>query len=274
MKSIFSVTALLLISAGSFAGEAQNEATFNMMSSMMKQSMAQEIEPVAQCLGVSSAKLESIAVQVMDSCYSQHKNADSGKFPDILSNCVVQGMDKNVQGMGISEAKLNACKPGNDDDDEDDYAAIAPEQMMQHQAEDMAELEQAMAMMAKASEGTLAVISLPIYSNSQVIMHLVDGMEIREGQKALPGATFASPDSLDEILAFYQAELPEFKLFTMDNGDYLLIEGAPDDFDMMKNYNEYITMQHVYIQPITGGTVPFAPANSQSMIEIAYRPRS
>ena len=255
MKPLFSIIPVILMSTCTFANEIQNEAVFNMMSSMMKQTLAQDMESVSQCLGVSSSELQSSIDKTLDDCYATHKVADSGQFPELMGACIEQNMTKNT---GISQEKAEACSPENE---------------MENTGPNQENLEEALGMISEASENTLLLITLPVYENSQVLMHSIDGMEMGGDNKTIPGATFASPDSLESILKFYQAELPNYKLLNMDGNEYLLMEEAPDNFDIIRDFKLYAQTPHVFIQHMKDTSPAFIPDDSKALIEIAYLPK-
>ena len=137
--------------------------------------------------------------------------------------------------------------------------------------ESMAEMNEQMAMVAKASEGTLDSITLPVYSNSKVMVHIPQGMSIGgDGIKALPAATFSSTDSVEQIARYYQKKLPKFKMKKMDDGQVVLMEKMPADFDLLKHFNEYASTPHVTITPAPNQGMGM-PKGTKSTIEIAYR---
>ncbi|VUD58492.1 hypothetical protein TDB9533_02436 [Thalassocella blandensis] len=136
--------------------------------------------------------------------------------------------------------------------------------------ENMDKMGRQMQMLSKASEGTLDSITLPMYNNSNVLMHVPQGMKMGEGVKALPAATFSSSDSVDKIAAYYQKTLPNYKVKKMDDGQVIIMETMPKDFDVLKHFNEYATTPHVTITPVADAGVGL-PKGTKSTIEIAYR---
>lgn len=122
--------------------------------------------------------------------------------------------------------------------------------------------------LSQASEKTLSLITLPVYKNSQVMMHLVDGMELRGMEKTLPAVRFFSTDSAEDILAFYRKSLPKYTYKHLGNGEHLFMEVMPKNFDMIRDIQFYASTPHVLIKPAGKG---LAPQGSVSNIEIAYR---
>lgn len=138
--------------------------------------------------------------------------------------------------------------------------------------EQMDDMQNTMEMMAKASENTLDVITLPIYPNSEVMMHMPMGsMGFGDGTiQTLPAASFASSDSVADVVAFYKKALAKFKQKNMETGQVVFMESMPDGFDLLNNFETYTQTPHVTVSELPSGAMG-ASKGAKTMIEIAYR---
>ena len=136
------------------------------------------------------------------------------------------------------------------------------------------QMHAAMRQLSEASAQTLHLITLPIYQNSQVIVHMIDGSQMQAGAGVLPSASFASADAADDILAFYRQKLPGFYYKNLGNGQHILMESMPDDFDLSTHQQLYMRTPHVLIRSLDDASMAGAPAGTQSKFEVSYRERS
>ncbi len=122
-----------------------------------------------------------------------------------------------------------------------------------------------------ASQGTEDQITLPIYKNSQIIMHMTQGMGMGDsGMTTLPAATFAAFDSLDTVFKFYQSKLSNFQHKKLSENEIIFMEKIPFNFNVLTHMEAYMTTPHVLIRKANGGD-GMAPENTQTLIEIAYK---
>ena len=305
------------------ANVEENQAMFDMMLSMMKNSPADGRVEAAACLGVSEAKLESMAEHAMKTCFEQHKTKTPEDFMDSMDACFEPTMEKQ---SGLSKAQFDRCESKEDKaleklaHIEDQIDALYDQldellydtegnhnqiEMLENQLDalnkerravedsldrgmgesaftpdsmeaSMEQMEEVMQWVSEASEQSLHLITLPVYENSQVMMHMADSsqMEMAGVTNALPSATFASKDPAEKILAFYRKKLPDFKYKHLGNGEHILMETMPDDFNILKDMDLYLSTPHVLIRPMDGKAALGAPADAQSSIEVSYRQKN
>lgn len=131
--------------------------------------------------------------------------------------------------------------------------------------------EEMMKVLSQASERSLHLVTLPIYENSQVMMHMIDG-EQTGIKHSLPAATFSSKDEAQKVLAYYRKKLPEFKYKNLGGGGHLLMESMPDNFDLVEHMNALMSTPHVFIRVfLDEGSVIGVPAGTKSTIQVIYR---
>ena len=196
----------------------------------------------SNCLGISADKFETAIRTVMPKCLKQN-GFDS---EEAMEFCMVDGLS---QKTGVNKRKLASCA-----DEADKQAELASQD----------EMENAMDAMRRSSEKTLNLITLPIYPQSKVVMHMTTGivMPTLEGKvQALPAATFESEEVPEKILAFYRNKLPDYEVKKLVQGEILLMPSFPENFNLIEDYHAYMTTEHVMIREQSGKT----------LIEIAYK---
>lgn len=226
------------------------EQMADMSISMMKASGM--LASNAQCLGISEASYEGGIRHSMETCLGKISPDDDEK----LDQCMQETLPKRLD---ISLAELNRC-----DEEADEAEEMNDPEAMQAMA------RQQMALMQKMSQGTEKQITLPIYPNSQMIIHLTDGMMMDdEKQETLPAATLASKDNIDSVIQFYQKKLPNFAHKKLSEGEYLFMRSMPAGFDILKNFEAYTSTPHVLISKLNGNDKMVPGAKTK--IEIAYK---
>ena len=244
----------------------------------------------ADCLGVTEQKLFDAVKANTVRCFK------SGSMSD---ECIDGGL---LSSLGVSESKFTHCQElamqgeGSDIDAKADalmaelddiYNALdgrepnAQQQaqiakleaelnvlMAQQQEQGQAAINDAVALMAESSAGTESSITLPLYPDATMMVHLVAGIEMG-GVQSLPAATFASSDNQDKIVAFYKKKLPNFKYQNLGEAGHLFMQNMPENFSMLNNLDVFMTSPHVFVSSAqaTGG----APAGTLSIIEVAYK---
>lgn len=237
--------------------ERETAAMHDQMSKLQEQ-MAQ-ITNEEQAINAKDelSEKDEIRLQVLSEKFAELEN-QLYDLEDNVDSLSMSDTEKSMQALLEKGGELSA-------EDRAKLRALQ-EAVMQ---EGMDEMDQQIQMMAKASEGTLDSITLPVYSNSKVMMHVPVGMNLN-GVKALPAATFSSSDSVDKILAYYQKKLPNFKMKKMSDGQVFLMETLPQNFDVLKHMKEYVTTPHITISPVKDQGMG-VPSGTKSTIEIAYR---
>lgn len=143
--------------------------------------------------------------------------------------------------------------------------AFAPGGAMQQ------ELAEQLEVMSKSSEGSLHLITLPIYPKAKVMMHMpVAGkLSLDKEYKTLPAATFTSVDKASAVADYYQKNLKGFEKKTLPGGDIVFMQNMPANFDLLTHMQAYVSQPHVLIKKAEGGMFPGAA----TFIEIAYQPK-
>ncbi|MGX5202499.1 hypothetical protein [Aliikangiella sp. IMCC44632] len=248
-----------------FAVEAseQVDSVVDMVLADMKQSG--ELSDMSKCFKVSEKSTLNAVEKSLKSCFNQHPEQLSGTSnPDILSSCVKQNLMKK---LSLSENQYQSCEAqyAEDEQGEDIYDTMSThelaEQIDQDQAESMAMLEQSLSQQKAMAAGTEHTITLPIYSNSQLLSNYPQGITIGDIQ-ALPVAMFKSPDSLKKISDFYKKALSHYAVKNYDFGYVLFMPSFPEGFHPHKGLQVLATTPHISITPSSDGT--------GSNIEIAY----
>ena len=249
------------------------------------------LQAMAKCSGLSEKKLEDSIRSGIMAC-AQHIENDAA-----LDQCTEKEMMKRT---GINRSTIAECDQSLSQDDEREAQLDAYDQEIEsiydamgdneptpaqqqrldelHQAmmqENMKAVKNAIELSSAASQDTLDEITLPIYKNSTVMMHLQNpegffGKDKKTSHKILPAATFQSPDSSDKILAYYKKALPDFEIATIDDGVIVLMEGMPKDFDLLQHFQELQSQPHILITPEKNN--PTLKSETQSTIEIGYQP--
>lgn len=119
----------------------------------------------------------------------------------------------------------------------------------------VAEMQQLVDGMIDASQGTGGSISLPVYPQAQLLIHIPasGSMTLGDEQYAtLPGASFVTADTPQQVLAFYRQQLPGYKLHRpslLADTDVALMQQLPAGFDYARHTGSAMSIPHVYIQP-------------------------
>ena len=119
-----------------------------------------------------------------------------------------------------------------------------------------------------ASQSDIGRVTLPLYANYRVISHFPDGMGNVLGNDSLPVAVLATDDDINNVITFYQTQLPNFKQFPVENG-IILMEDAPGDFDLLTHIGLYTSTPHVLIEDMRFNDITAQEGNVK--IEISYR---
>jgi len=293
MNKITSIIALTLFSTTLIANP--NEAMIDYSMQMMKQKgMFQQL---AQCTGASATKLEKAMRGSMKNCMTEEYLNDQ----TAAKQCSLSYLTKET---GLTEAQFESCQTSEESQPKSEYELkleeLEREQNIYFEKEEltdadekrltqineeigtlmasqqkaaMEQMGQLVKAISKASKGTTDQITLPVYHNSQVISHMTKAGEIQMGDltlKTLPAATFSSNSDIKTIVAFYKKQLPNFKLQHDESGDYLFMETMSDNFDLLRNIQEFTSTPHINISP-ENNEAGLMPEGTQVVIEIAYR---
>ncbi len=216
---------------------------------------------VNQCMESTLAQQLGVSKSILQGCEFEETD-DHTEFSDQYLNKYEQQLDELYQQIGDNEptaqqqAKIDALI----------------EQMTQHEMEQSEkELAQFQNFASAASANTMHLITLPIYENSEIIMHITEGGNMEWGDKViktLPAATFSSSAPIEDIIAFYKTKLPNFKAKQVDEEMFLLMESMPEDFNLLKHIDKYSSTPNISISKRKATN---SPKGTQAIIEIAYR---
>lgn len=141
-------------------------------------------------------------------------------------------------------------------------------------AMDEAELGEKMlevARMQPGAETNSDGVTLPLYPSHEVMVHYTDPTVIPSmdggtlGEDALPTILMKSPDSVGEVISFYEGQLDGFTRYESSEDNVTFGKGLPDDLDPLDfaqwmntvPYNEHVS---IFSQ------------SGETMIEISYQP--
>lgn len=252
-KKTLGIALLMALSSSSLV-KAQSPVDANMMLDMMKQDPGHY--SFGECLGFSKLEFDSTAKEILEFCMDKHDFNDEVAF----GGCMQTQLSKS---SGKSQKEIDDC-----DNNSEQAATSAP-------ADGMKELDNLIDMSAQyhqSNASSLKKITLPIYQDSQVIMHMQQGLEMPGSGTTLPGATFASKDSLEKVVEFYRKKLPNFVYKKHSNGEHLFMEKMPKDFDMIADYALYTNTPHVHISTIRDKSSASALKGAKTKIMIGYKP--
>ena len=119
-----------------------------------------------------------------------------------------------------------------------------------------------------ATKGDIQQVTLPLYSNYEIVSHFPEGMGNFLGTNSLPVAVLSTNDDINRVIQFYQSQLPSYKQFPVEDG-LILIEHAPDNFDLLTHIGLYTSTPHVLIEDMRHTEIKNHQGDVK--IEISYR---
>jgi len=256
---------LLVISTTAQVKADQLTAMIDMSVKQMKSDP--DFKGFTACLEVSESKFLQAFRKTMRYCMDKHAFAE---FPENAMNACFDSQTE--QRLGISGSRYKRCGeeyPGDEASSEAadvDYSNMSEEeleqQMLVEQQRAKELLGSIVAMSEAASKGTEGQITLPIYSPSKIVTHIMDD---EDNPKAIPVALFHSNDSLSKIAAFYDNHLNGYDKKTYDEGMVIYMMNMEKDFEPLADIELYQQLPHVAIYQ-------FADDNGKqkTSIEIAY----
>ncbi|WP_333609321.1 hypothetical protein [Arsukibacterium sp.] len=277
-------TVLLLIAGLSGSAIASSQQTqIDLILNLLTQTG--QLQQQAECTGLSQQRLRELYRSTMQHCGLDDENPAH-------ENCVKQ----RLVASGVPAERWQQCEQV----DEDPQAAIlaqldamyerigeraptAAEQaqidqlLAQMQQQGMQEMQQMMTNIAAASAGTEAAITLPILPGSKILMHIPGNIDVEIGDKmisSLPGASFASTKTPEQVLAYYQQQLPSFKLHSFSLGEgieHALMQQLPAGFYYPREILNGIDIPHIHIQPANGMAEQLQPG-AKTLFFIYYQP--
>jgi len=248
MKNRYPISILITLSC---ASSVAHSGDMQPMIDMMKQQVMATCDDQAflSCIGINKKKcISSVdkALSTCDSLFPKDMSAMNDTTMNAHGDCLTENL---IKYSGITSSKLDSCET---------TASSEPSSMDQ---------QQAMALMAQGLQAHAAAVgtdgvTLPLYKNATVMSHFANGemAPMFKDVEQLPALMMSSPDSADKIAGYYRKELKGFKEYKIEGG-ILFMEKGPEDFDMLKHLQTYVSTPHVAIMNDAG----------QSRIEIAYK---
>lgn len=260
------LAALLLCSSSVLANPTQQQQ-IDMMLSMMENSGS--LTRLAQCLELSKAKVTEALRNSYAACgvadmYSENANA-------ALEACLES---KIPSFSGLPAARWQEC--GEQEDEQPDpmlaeldalYERIGEreptaaeqqqiEQLLQQmQQSGIAKMEMMVDGMIAGSQGSEHLITLPLYPQAQLLINIPAQAGVEIGGQAfdtLPGASFVTTDSPQQVLQYYRQQLNDYTVHRSSlstAGEVALMQHLPAGFDYVKDMGRAFSIPHVYIQP-------------------------
>lgn len=288
---LFRVALLTAALAVSHNATAQNipPAQQQMLLQMAEQSGL--LQQAAACSGVSSGQLKQHLAKALQQC-----PLTANGMPD--EQCVKRQV---IQQSGVSTATVQKCEQLAKQAQQQQQQSSAEEQLSKLfdgigdreptaaeqlqieqltetlQQQGIAQMRSSVDMLVNASQGTTANIPAPMYPGSKVLVHLPAQGLVRFGDQSvtsLPGVSFASTASADEILAWYQQKYPAYQYRKIEMGgapDHLLLKKAPEPFDYMKLLPQLPAIPHVFITAANKETQRHLPG-AQTLFTVTYQP--
>ena len=260
------LAALLLCSSSVLANPTQQQQ-IDMAISMMESSGT--LTRLAQCLDLSKAKVTDALRKTYAACGLAEMHDESSNT--VFEACMVS---KIPSLSGVPAARWQEC--GEQEDDQQDpilaeldalYERIgereptaAEQQQIEQLLEQMqqagaAEMEMAVNSMIAGSQGSEHLITLPLYPQAQLLINIPAQAGVQIGDQVvatLPGASFITTDSPQQVLQYYRQQLNDYKMHRSSlatAGEVALMQHLPAGFDYVKDMARAFSIPHVYIQP-------------------------
>ncbi len=277
--------ALLLLAgiSGNLLANPQ-ETQIDIMINFLAQSG--QLQQQAECTGLSEQRLRQLYRSTMQQCGFDDENPAH-------EACVMQ----QLAATGVPQSRFEQCEQDEETSPQDammaqldalydrigERAPTAAEQaqieqlLAQMQQQGMQDMQQMMTHLAEASVGTEAAITLPIMPDSKILMHIPGGIAIEMGDnmaQSLPGASFASTKTPAQVLAYYQQQLPAFRLhnFSLGEGtEHALMQQLPAGFHYPDAILSGISIPHIHIQQANSMAEQLLPG-ARSLFFIYYQP--
>lgn len=282
-------TASILI-GGRAAADAVQQQQVNMMLAMMEQ--MGELQRLAQCVDLPQTKLKTILAQSLSQCGFGDPEADEPDAAHVA--CMQQSLTRL---SGVSPARWQACDHDEPQQGTDPLLAelealsdhigereptAAEQQQMENiiarmQQHGVAQLQQMVDGMIAGSQGSEASITLPIFPQASLLINLPAGTEVdiaEQSYASLPGASFLTTASPEQVLTYYRQQLPDYVLHRpslMAATDVALMQSVPAGFDYSRDIGQAFSIAHIYIQPASE-TEKRKLAEAKTLFFIYYKP--
>ena len=270
------------LSANSSVQDQQIKMMIQMMESMG------ELDRLAECINLPTNKVKTIIQKSMNKCGLPDMENDDPEHMLCMQN-------ETVSLSGISASKWDAC--GEEQAPENPllsqlealYERIGNREptaqeereinrlMNQMQEDGIKEMQRMVNGMVEGSQGSEHSISLPIFPNAQLLIHMPaqGAIEIAEQRfDTLPGASFLTKSSPQEVLSFYQNSLPSFKFHkpALSPQDAVIMKELPNNFDYVRDMGRAFSIPHIYIQPAAQAE-QLRLDGAKTMFFIYYKPQ-
>lgn len=211
---------------------------------------------MASCLGLETSRCARLANEVVQACAEHFSPEEQGR-PAAFGECIGR---QTRQRTGVTESEMETCRARAD---EEAHSASSVEEAKR-------ELEAIGTRMAQGAEATAAEATLPLYPNHKLTAHHQDTSGIRGidnkplGEEAVPVIMMTTPDSVEEVVAFYRDRLDGFTLYkaAADNVTFAKdMPAAVEPSDFRRWMKALPLHEHVAIYRLSGET----------RIEVGYR---
>ncbi len=206
------------------------------------------------CLGISKYSFNSALQEAKNSCGelipNVIQNNETEHYSAEFGNCVSDGLRLHFD---LSQNVIHECES----------QSTSTQTNLKQAAKRLNE-----GLQLVANKGDIKRVTLPLYDNYEIVSHFPDGMGNMRGNTSLPVAVLSSNDDIDNIIQFYQSNLPTYKEFIVEDG-IILIEDAPDDFNLLTHIGLYTSTPHVLIEDMRFNDITAQEGDVK--IEISYR---
>ena len=279
----------LFFSGSVLANSAQQEQQINMMLTMME-SMG-EMTRLAECIDIPKPRLQTLLRQTLSECGIGDITAEASEQQHTA--CLHASLERR---SGVTVDRWLACD-NSDEEQEDPLLAeldalnerigerepTAAEQRQleqiieRMQQRGVADMQQMVDGMIAGSQGSEALITLPLFPDAQLLINIPAQGEIEIAEQrysTLPGASFLTTATPQQVLNYYREQLPAYHVHTPSmtaKGDVALMQHMPPGFDYSRDFGQAFAIPHIYIQP-AGDSGKRKLPGANSMFFIYYQP--
>ncbi|WP_372626310.1 hypothetical protein [Arsukibacterium sp.] len=279
----------LFFSGSVLANSAQQEQQINMMLTMME-SMG-EMTRLAECINIPKPRLQTLLRQTLSECGIGDITVEASEQQHTA--CLHASLERR---SGVSADRWLACD-NSDEEQEDPLLAeldalnerigereptVAEQRQLEQIIERMqqrgvADMQQMVDGMIAGSQGSEALITLPLFPDAQLLINIPAQGEIEIAEQrytTLPGASFLTTATPQQVLNYYREQLPAYHVHTPSmtaTGDVALMQHMPPGFDYSRDFGQAFAIPHIYIQP-AGDSGKRKLPGANSMFYIYYQP--
>jgi hypothetical protein len=271
------------------ANPAQQEQQANMIVAMMEQ--MGELTRLAECIELPQAQLKKVFLQTFNQC-GVGDITEGEPDPQYMA-CFKDSLSSR---SGVTADRWQACET-DDTAPEDPLMAelealsvrigereptVAEQRQMDQiidrmQQRGVEELEQMVDGMIAGSQGSETLITLPLFPDAQLLINIPAQGEIEIAEQrfsTLPGASFLTTATPQQVLDYYREQLPSFRVHTPSlaaANDVALMQRIPAGFDYSRDVGQAFAIPHIYIQP-AGDSGKRKLPGANSLFFIYYQP--